>query len=191
MNKNTAVFGIFSSGLQVEEASDTLRLEGFRGTDISILFPDNTGSKDLAHEKSTKAPEGAVAGMGSGAILGGALGWLAGIGALAIPAVGPLVAAGPILGALAGAGAVGTVAGLIGAMIGLSIPEYEAKRYDGRLKKGGILLSVHCDDADWTKRAKRILADTGAVDIAEAAEARADFAQSDRPMRRSHLSSVS
>jgi hypothetical protein len=191
MSKNTAVFGIYSTGLQVEEAAHTLRLEGFRTTDISVLFPDNTGSKDLAHEKSTKSPEGAAAGMGAGAILGGALGWLAGIGALAIPALVPLVDAGPILGALAGAGAIGTVGGFAGAMIGLSVPEYEAKRYDGRLKKGGILLSVHCDDSDWAKRAKRILADTGAVDIAEAAEARADFAKSDRPMRRSHFSSVS
>jgi hypothetical protein len=191
MSKNTAVFGIYSSGLQVEEAADTLRMEGFRGTDISVLFPDNTGSKDLAHKKSTKAPEGAAAGMGAGAILGGSLGWLAGIGALAIPAVGSLTNVGPVLSALAGAGAVGTIAGFFGAIIGLTMPEYEAKRYDGRLKRGGILLSVHCDDSDWTKRAKRILADTGAVDIAEAAEARADFAQSDRPMRRSHLSSVS
>jgi hypothetical protein len=191
MSKNTAVFGIYSSGIAVEEAADTLRLEGFRGADISVLFPDNTGSKDLAHEKSTKAPEGAAAGMGAGAILGGALGWLAGIGALAIPAVGPLVDAGPIIGALAGAGAIGTMAGFAGALIGLTIPEYEAKRYDGRLKKGGILLSVHCDDAEWTRRAKRILADTGAVDIAEAAEARADFAKSDRPVRRSHVSSIS
>jgi hypothetical protein len=191
MSKNTAVFGIYSSALQVEEAADTLRLEGFRGTDISVLFPDNTGSKDLAHQKSTKAPEGAAAGMGAGTLVGGGLGWLAGIGALAIPAVGPLAHVGPLLSALAGAGAIGTGAGLVGAMIGLTIPEYEAKRYDGRLKKGGILLSVHCDDSDWTKRAKRILADTGAVDIAEAAEARADFAKSDRPMRRSHLSSIS
>ena len=191
MSKNKAVFGIYSSGLHVEEAADTLRLEGFRGTDISVLFPDNTGSKDLAHEKSTKAPEGAAAGMSAGAVLGGSLGWLAGIGALAIPMVGPLVNAGPVLSALAGAGAVGTVAGCFGAMIGLTMPEYEAKRYDGRLKKGGILLSVHCDDAEWAKRAKRILADTGAVDIAEAAEARGDFAKSDRPMRRSHASPVS
>jgi hypothetical protein len=175
----------------VEEAANTLRLEGFRGTDISVLFPDNTGTKDLAHQKSTKAPEGAAAGMSAGAVLGGSLGWLAGIGALAIPMVGPLVDVGPILSALAGAGAVGTVAGCFGAMVGLTMPEYEAKRYDGRLKKGGILLSVHCDDSDWAKRAKRIMADTGAVDIAEAAEARGDFAKSDRPMRRSHASSVS
>src|SRR5579859_64358 len=138
MSKNTAVFGIYSSGIAVEEAADTLRLEGFRGADISVLFPDNTGSKDLAHEKSTKAPEGAVAGMSAGALLGGALGWLAGIGALAIPELGPLVTAGPILGALAGAGAVGTVGGLAGAIVGFTVPEYEAKRYEGRLKKGGI-----------------------------------------------------
>jgi hypothetical protein len=191
MSKNISVFGIYSSGLEVEEAADNLRLEGFRGTDISILFPDNSGSKDLAHQRSSKAPEGAAAGMGAGAILGCGLGWLAGIGALAIPALGPLASAGPVVAALAGAGALGTAAGFVGAIIGLTMPEYEAKRYDGRLKKGGILLSVHCDNSDWTKRAKRILADTGALDIAEAAEARADFAQSDKPMRRSHLSSIS
>jgi hypothetical protein len=189
MRKNTAVFGIYSTGLEVEEAADTLRLEGFRAADISVLYPDNAGSKDLAHEKSSKAPEGAAAGMGAGALVGGALGWLAGIGALAIPDLGPVVAAGPIMGALAGAGAVGTVASFAGALIGLSVPEYEAKRYEGRLKKGGILMSVHCDDSDWVRRAKNILKNTGGQDIAEAAEARADFAKSDRPMRRSHLTS--
>jgi hypothetical protein len=173
----------------VEEAADTLRLEGFRAADISVLYPDNAGSKDLAHEKNTKAPEGAAAGIGAGALVGGALGWLAGIGALAIPNLGPVVAAGPIMGALAGAGAVGTVASFAGALIGLSVPEYEAKRYEGRLKKGGILMSVHCDDSDWVRRAKNILKNTGGQDIAEAAEAPADFAKSDRPMRRSHLTS--
>ena len=142
-------------------------------------------------KRARKLPKAPRQGWVPGAVVGGALGWLAGIGTLAIPALGPLVDAGPILGALAGVGAVGMVAGFAGAMIGLSVPEYEAKRYDGRLKKGGILLSVHCDDSDWTKRARRILADTGAIDIAKAAEARADFAKSDRPTRRSHLSSVS
>src|SRR3979490_3247124 len=176
MSKNTSVFGIYSTGLQVEEATDSLRLEGFRAADISVLFPDNAGSKDLAHQKSTKAPEGAAAGMSAGAVVGATLGGLAGIGTLAIPELGPVAAAGPILGALAGAGAVGTVGGLIGAIVGLSVPEYEAKRFEGRLKKGGILLSVHCDDSDWMKRAKRILKSTGAIKIAEAAEARADFA---------------
>jgi hypothetical protein len=191
MSKNTSVFGIYSTGLQVEEASDSLRLEGFRAADISVLFPDNAGSKDLAHQKSTKAPEGAAAGMSAGAIIGGALGWLAGIGTLALPDLGALAAAGPILAALAGAGAVGTLGGLIGAIVGFTVPEYEAKRYEGRLKKGGILLSVHCDDADWIKRAKRVLKSTGAMKIAEAAEARADFATSDRPARRrSAVSSV-
>jgi hypothetical protein len=191
MSKNTAVFGIYSTGLQVEEAADTLRLEGFRATDISVLFPDNAGSKDLAHRKSTKAPEGAAVGMTAGAVVGGALGWLAGVGALAIPDLAPLASAGPILGALAGAGAVGTASGLVGALIGLSVPEYEAKRYQGRLKKGGILVSVHCDNADWTKRAKRVLKNTGAAKVADAAEARADFATSDRPRRRSsQVSSV-
>jgi hypothetical protein len=190
MSKNTAVFGIYSNRPQVEEAVDTLRMDGFRATDISVLLPDNSGSKDLAHEKNTKAPEGAATGVGAGVMVGGALGWLAGLGALALPELRPLAGAGPVMGALAGAGAVGTIAGVAGALIGLRIPEYEAKRYEGRVKNGGILLSVHCDNAEWSRRARVILTTTGAQDMAEAAEARADFAISDRPMRRSHLSSV-
>jgi hypothetical protein len=184
--KNISVFGIYSNRPDVEEAVDTLRLEGFRTTDLSILFPENAGTKDLAHEKSTKAPEGAALGGGAGAALGGALGLLAGIGALAIPGVGPFVAAGPILGALAGAGAGGAVGGVAGALVGLGMPEYEAKRYEGRIKKGGILVSVHCDNADWTRRAKIILESTGARDIAASEEAAADFGKSDKPKTRSH-----
>lgn len=181
MAKNTAVFGIYTSQIAVEEAVDALRNAGFRNTDISVLFPDNQGTKDFAHEKNTKAPEGATTGAGSGAILGGALGWLAGIGALAIPGLGPFIAAGPIMGALAGAGAGGAVGGLLGALIGMGIPEYEAKRYEGRVREGGILLSVHADDSDWTKRAKQILENTGAHDVASTGEASADFNKSDRP----------
>src|SRR6478672_9939651 len=172
--KNTAVFGIYSSYDAVEFAVDALRAAGFRSTDISVLFPENVGTKDFAHEKGTKAPEGASAGAGTGAVVGGALGWLAGIGALAIPGIGPFVAAGPIMAALAGVGVGGTVGGITGALIGLGIPEYEAKRYEGRIKGGGILLSVHSDNSDWTRKAKDVLERTGAQDIASAGEAGAD-----------------
>jgi hypothetical protein len=180
--KNTAVFGIYPSYATVEKGVDALRAAGFRNTDISVLFPENEGTKDFAHEKGTKAPEGATAGAGTGAVLGGALGWLAGIGALAIPGVGPLIAAGPIMGALAGVGVGGAVGGITGALIGLGIPEYEAKRYEGRVKEGGILLSVHSDDSEWTKRAKQILEATGAQDISSTGESRGDFSNTDRPM---------
>ena len=183
--KNPAVFGIYSSRLETERAVDELRSEGFRNTDISVLLADNAGTKDFAHEMNTKSPEGAATGAASGALAGGILGWLAGIGALAIPGVGPLIAAGPIMGALAGAGVLGTVGGIVGALVGMGIPEYEAKRFEGRIKEGGVLLSVHCDDSDWVDRAKKLLERTGAQDIASTGEAAADFAKSDRPMPRS------
>src|SRR6185437_9270343 len=137
--KNTAVFGIYRNQMDVEQAVDALRAEGFRSTDISVLFPENEGTKDFAHKKATKAPEGTAAGAGTGAVVGGALGWLAGIGALAIPGVGPFIAAGPIIGMLGGLGVGGAVGGLTGALIGAGIPEYEAKRYEGRIKEGGLL----------------------------------------------------
>ena len=182
--KNTAVFGIYSTRELVEGAVDALREAGFRNTDVSVLFPENIGTKDFAHEKATKAPEGATAGAGTGAIVGGALGWLAGIGALAIPGVGPLVAAGPIMAALAGVGVGGTIGGITGMLIGMGIPEYEAKRYEGRIREGGILLSVHSDNSDWKRKAKDILERTGAQDIASAGEASADFQKTDKPMKR-------
>ncbi len=172
--KNTAVFGIYSDPSHADEGVDTLRVAGFRNTDISVLFPDNEGTKDFAHEKNTKAPEGAVTGGASGAVLGGALGWLAGIGALALPGLGPFIVAGPIIAMLGGVGVGGTVGGLAGALLGAGIPEYEARRYEGRIRKGGILLSVHCDNSDWVRRAEKILAETGAEDIAPATEAKAD-----------------
>ncbi len=172
---NTAVFGIYSDPSHADEGVDTLRTAGFRNTDISVLFPDNEGTKDFAHEKNTKAPEGAVTGGASGAVLGDALGWLVGIGVLAIPGLGPFIAAGPIIAMLGGLGVGGTVGGLAGALLGAGIPEYEAKRYEGRVRKGGILLSVHCDDSDWVRRAEKILAETGAEDIASATEAKADL----------------
>jgi hypothetical protein len=183
--KNTAVFGIYPSYEAVERAVDALRSAGFRNTDISVLFPENAGTKDFAHAKGTKAPEGATTGAASGAVVGGTLGWLAGIGALAIPGLGPFIAAGPIMAALAGVGVGGAVGGLTGALVGLGIPEYEAKRYEGRIKKGGILLSVHSDNSEWTKRAKDILERTGAEDIASTGETKGDIQNTDKPMLRS------
>ena len=135
---------------------------GFRSEDISVLLPENVGTKDFAPEKNTKAPEGTTTGAGTGAVVGGTLGLLAGIGALAIPGLGPFIAAGPIMGALAGAGTGGVVGGIIGALVGMGIPEYEAKRYEGMIKEGRILLSVHCDNSDWVKRAKDVLERIGA-----------------------------
>jgi hypothetical protein len=183
MGKNTSAFGIYETRIGVENAVEALKCAGYRNTDISVLFPFNEGNKDFAVEKGTKAPEGATAGAGTGALLGGALGWLAGIGSLAIPGVGPLIAAGPIMAALAGAGVGGAVGGITGALVGLGMPEYEAKRYEGRINKGGILLSVHCDDSEWTKKAKEILENTGADDVSSTGEATADFDKTDKPHR--------
>ena len=168
--KNTAVFGIYRDRSSVDRAVEAFKAAGFSNNDVSALFPDNKGTKDFAHEKNTKAPEGATTGAGTGALLGGGLGWLAGIGALAIPGLGPFIAAGPIMAALAGAGVGGVVGGLTGALIGMGIPEYEAKRYEGRVKDGGILLSVHSDSSEETKRAKDILERTGAQDISSTGE---------------------
>lgn len=182
--KNTAVFGIYRERYGVERAVDELKDAGFRSTDISVLFPENVGTKDFAHEKNTKAPEGTATGAGAGAVVGGTLGWLAGIGALAIPGVGPLIAAGPIVAALTGVGVGGAIGGITGALVGMGIPEYEAKRYEGRVKEGGILLSVHSDNSDWTKKAKNILERTGADDVSSAGEASADFQKTDKPMPR-------
>jgi len=169
--KNTAVFGIYRDRQQAEQGVDALRSAGFRNSDVSALLPDNVGTKDFAHEKNTKAPEGAATGGTSGAVLGGALGWLAGIGALAIPGIGPFIAAGPIMGTLAGAGAGGAVGGLIGALVGMGIPEYEAKLYEGKLKDGNILLSVHTEDSRERARAKEIFENCGAEDVSSLEEA--------------------
>jgi hypothetical protein len=182
--KNTAVFGIYPTYETLEGGVAALRNSGFRNTDISFLMAENAGSKDLGHRKATKAPEGVTAGAGSGIVVGGALGWLVGIGALTIPGLGPLIAAGPVVAALAGAGAAGAAGGLIGGLIGLGMPEYEAKRYEGRVRNGGNLLSVHCDDAYWTRRAKQILRESGAEDISSTDEAAADFARTDKPLPR-------
>ncbi len=179
--KNTAVFGIFRDRLHAEQCVDALMDAGFRSEDISVLLPDNVGTKDFAHEKHTKAPEGTAAGAGTGVVLGGTLGLLLGTGALMIPGLGPFIAAGPLMATLAGAGAGGVAGGIIGALVGMGIPEYEAKRYEGMVREGKVLLSVHCDNSDWVKRAKGILERTGAQDISSAGESSADYAQSDRP----------
>jgi len=181
---NTAVFGIYSTKEQVELAVDQLRAAGFRSTDISILAPANLGTKELAHEKHSKAPEGASTGAATGGVLGGVLGWLTGIGALAIPGLGPFLAAGPVVALLAGVGAGAAVGGVTGALIGAGIPEFEAKRYEGLLKSGRILLSVHSDNREWTKRAKAILEATGADNISATGEAKGDYANAERPSNR-------
>ena len=152
--KNTAVFGIFSSLTQAGHCVDSLVADGFKSDDVSVLAPDQRTTKELASEKNTKAPEGTTAGVVAGGALGGTLGLLAGIGALAIPGLGPFIAAGPIMAGLAGLGVGAAAGGLIGALVGMGIPEYEAKRYEGRVKDGGILLSVHCDDSNWVGKAK-------------------------------------
>src|SRR5271154_834621 len=176
--KKTAVFGIYPTLSSADHATDTLVRSGFSPSDISALLPENLGSRQIGTEKATKAPEGAAAGAGSGAVLGGTLGLLAGIGALAIPGVGPLIAAGPIMATLAGIGVGGAVGGFTGALIGVGIPEYEAKRYEGRLQKGGILLSVHCNTSDEIKRAKELMKATGAEDVSSTGESSSDVSKS-------------
>jgi len=166
-----AVFGIAQTESQAVMIADNLKAAGFAANDVSVLFPDKQGSKDFAHEQHTKAPEGATAGAGGGAILGGALGWLVGIGALAIPGLGPFIAAGPIMAALAGAAGGAAVGGLTEALVGMGIPEYEAKRYEGKIKDGNILMSVHTNDSKERERAKEIFVRGGAEDISYTGEA--------------------
>jgi hypothetical protein len=174
-DKKTAVFGIYKSVASAEAGAAALSQSGFRSDDISVLMPDQQSTRDFAHEKGTKAPEGAATGVATGGALGGTLGLLAGVGMLAIPGVGPFIAAGPIMGALAGLGVGGAVGGLVGALVGMGIPEYEAKRYEGRIKEGGILLSVHTATSDLVNRAKEILERTGAEDISSTGESSADI----------------
>jgi hypothetical protein len=170
MAKNTAVFGLYATPAIAESAVDHLLASGFDNADISVLLPDDDSTRAFAHQKHTKAPEGTATGVATGGVIGGTLGLLAGIGMLAIPGVGPLIAAGPIMGALAGLGAGGAVGGVVGALVGMGIPEYEAKRYEGAVKSGGTLLSVHCDTSDAITRAKAALKETGARDVAAAGE---------------------
>jgi hypothetical protein len=165
-----AVFCIIATEMQADQIVESLQLAGFMADEVSVLLPDKNLTRDLGHEKHSKAPEGATAGAGVGVILGGALGWLAGIGALAIPGVGPFIAAGPIMAALSGAAIGGGVGGLTGALIGLGIPEYEAKQYEGKLRDGNILLSVHTENEPMAKRAEEIFRNLGATDIKRASE---------------------
>lgn len=171
--KNTAVFGIYASGEHAERAVDMLIEAGFSNPAISVLLPDTRSTREFAHVKETKAPEGTATGVTTGGVIGGTLGVLAGIGTLAIPGVGPFIAAGPIMAGLAGLGVGGAVGGLIGALVGMGIPEYEAKRYEGRVKNGGTLLSVHCDTSTQVSRAKELLKSSGAEDISSTGESSA------------------
>jgi hypothetical protein len=170
MNSKKAVIGLVSTQAAAEQIVAELQRAGFSNNDISALLPDKKGSRDFAHEQHTKAPEGAIAGVGAGSAIGGTLGLLAGIGALAIPGLGPFIAAGPIMAALSGAAAGAAVGGVTGALIGLGIPELEAKQYEGKIAGGNILISVHVDDGDERARAKKILEARGAFDIVTAGE---------------------
>lgn len=168
--KNVAVFGLYATATLAENAVDYLLARGFVNSAISVLLPDDESTRAFAHEKHTKAPEGTATGVTAGGVIGGTLGLLAGIGALAIPGIGPLIAAGPIVGALAGLGAGGAVGGIVGALVGLGLPEFEAKRYEGAIKGGGVLLSVHCDTSEQITAAKNALRETGGKDIAASGE---------------------
>jgi hypothetical protein len=174
-NKKTAVFGLYKTSVQAEVAVERLLNAGFSNDDVSVLMQDSESTKEFAHQKNTKAPEGTTAGAATGGVVGGTLGLLAGIGALAIPGAGPFIAAGPIMATLAGVGVGGAVGGLIGALVGLGIPEYEAKRYEGMIKEGGVLLSVHCNTSKEITGAKDLLKQTGAQDISSTGEATADY----------------
>lgn len=175
MAKNKSVFGIYLTRSEIDSAVNAFKNAGFSNSDISVLLPDNAEStKELVTENATKAPEGAAVGAGSGAAIGCALGWLVGVGAVAIPGVGPVIAAGPLVAALAGIGVGSALGGFTGSLIGIGIPENEAKTYEGRLKKGGILVAVHCETADEIKRARRIMEVTGAEDVASSGESTGD-----------------
>jgi hypothetical protein len=169
----SSVFCIARNETQTTNIISRLRAAGFNGNDISVLFPDRSGTRDFAHEQNTKAPEGATTGAASGGVLGGVAGWLVGIGALAIPGLGPFIAAGPIIAALSGAAVGAAVGGLTGALIGMGIPEFEAKRYEGKVKDGNILISVHAIDGDWAKKAREIFEQEKAEDISSAGESSA------------------
>lgn len=160
-----AVICVIDSTQQAERVVGELRDAGFPGDSVSALLPDKEGTRDFAHEQNTKAPEGAATGAGAGGLLGGALGWMVGVGALAIPGLGPFIAAGPLLAALSGAAVGAAVGGLSGALVGMGIPEYEAKQYEGKIKGGNILLSVHTPDAERRKLAKEIFEKAGAQDV--------------------------
>jgi hypothetical protein len=184
MARNTSVMGIYPDRTTVADAINVLRKTGYRATDISVLTSDNSGSKDFAHETHTKGLEGAAVGAATGAVVGAALAWLVSAQIVPVTALAPLVTAGPVLAALAGAGAGGTIGWIAGLLAGLPVTEYVAKRYAGRIRRGGLLLSVHCDSPEWSDRAKKALKSTGARNISSAAESAADFGTTDKPTER-------
>ena len=184
MAKNTSVIGIYEDRTTVSDVIGVLQKAGYRATDISVLSSENQGSKDFAHEKHTKAAAGAGIGAAVGAVVGAALAWFVSNQTVTITGLGPLVAAGPLLAALAGAGAGGALGWIVGLLAGLRLTEYVAKRYAGRIRRGGVLLSVHCDSPEWCERAKKTLKDTGARDISSTAEAAADYGTTDKPTER-------
>ena len=184
MARNISVMGIYTDRTTVSDAMNVLRKTGFRPTDIAVLSSDNQGSKDFAHEKRTKALEGAAIGAAAGALIGAALAWLVSTQALTVAPLAALVGAGPVLAALAGAAAGGTLGWIVGSLAGMRLPEYVAKRYAGRIRRGGILLSLHCDSPEWCERAKKTLKDTGAREISSASEAAADYGTADKPTER-------
>jgi hypothetical protein len=187
--KNTAVFGMYRDRIQAEDAVDRLLPAGFRREDIAVLLADNRGSKDFAHLKGTKAPEGLAAGSITGGILGTVIAWLTAEGIVVTSGLDPLVAAGPVVAALAGLGAGGAFGGIIGAIIGMTNPEYEARRFKGRIKRSGVLLSIHCDNSDWVRRAKAMLRQTGAEAISTEGECDADYENTDKPLPRRRVES--
>lgn len=170
----TAVFGILKSSSEAATVVSRLKASGFRDSDISVLMADKSGTRDFAHEQNTKAPEGATTGASVGGVVGGALGLLAGIGLLAVPGVGPFIAAGPIMAALSGAAVGAAVGGVGGALVGMGLPEYEAKRYEGKVNSGNVLLSVHTDNKEQVRLAREVLEQLGAEDIRSTSEAAAD-----------------
>ena len=184
MAKNTSVIGIYPDRTTVSDAINVLHRAGYRAADISVLSSDNQGTKDFGYEKHSQAPQGAATGSAVGAVVGAALAWLVSTQTVAIPYLAPLVAAGPVLAALAGAGAGGALGWIAGWLAGLPLPQYVAQRYAGRMRRGGILLSVHCDSREWCDRAKKTLKDTGARNVSSAAEAAADYGTTDKPTER-------
>ena len=184
MWRNTSVMGIYTDRTTVSDAINVLRKTGYRTTDISVLASDNQGSKDFAHEKHTKGLDGAAVGAAAGALTGAGVAWLVSMHLVPAPVLAPLVTAGPLLAAFAGAGAGGALGWIAGLLAGLALTEYVAKRYAGRIRRGGILLSVHCDSPEWCARAKKTLKDTDGRDISSASESAADFGTTDKPTER-------
>jgi len=190
MARNTSVIGIYQDRTTVSDAIGVLHNAGYRAADISVLSSDNQGTKDFAHEKHTKAPKGAAVGAAVGAVAGAALACFVSIQSVAIAGLAGLIAAGPVVAAFAGAGAGGALGWIVGWLVGLPLSEYVAKRYAGRIRRGGILLSVHCDSPEWCDRAKKTLKNTGARDISSSSEAAADFGTTDKPTERAPAADV-